>query len=304
MEEGILVGKGQLGEEREVRLSGGTVRYREIGEGEPVVFVHGLLVHGGLWGGVVPRLSGSFRCIVPDWPLGAHGVAMEAGADLSFGGMTRIVVEFLDALGLRGVTLVGNDTGGAICQSVVASYPERVHRLVLTNCDAFENFLPPVLRYVQWGAHVPGFVSLMSAVLRVRALRRLPITFGWLTRRPIEDRVLDSYLAPLMQDARVRRDLGKFLRDVSPRRTLAVAEKLPGFGGPVLLAWAPEDKLFRFEHAERLAARFPNATIRRVPDSRAFVPEDAPDRLAQEIEAFLQAQGGGGVSARDVRGAS
>ena len=293
-----------LGDEREVRLRGGTVWYRETGEGEPVVFVHGLLVHGGLWRGVVPRLSEGFRCIVPDWPLGSHGVAMDAGADLSFGGMTRIVVEFIDALGLEGATLVGNDTGGAICQSVVASYPERVGRLVLTNCDAFENFLPPVLRYVQWGAHVPGFVSLMGTVLRVRALRRLPITLGWLTKRPVEDRVLDSYLAPVRKDAGVRRDLGKFLRDISPGHTLAAAEGLPGFEGPVLLAWAPEDRLFPFEHAGRMAALFPDATVREVPDSWAFVPEDAPERLAEEIEAFLSSKGGGGGSPRGVRGAS
>ena len=298
-----MLGNGLLGEEREVRLGGGTVRYREVGEGEPVVFVHGLLVHGGLWRGVVPRLSGNFRCIVPDWPLGSHGVAMDAGADLSFGGVTRLVVDFLGALGLEGVTLVGNDTGGAICQSVVASYPERVKRLVLTNCDAFENFLPPVLRYAQWGAHVPGFVSLMAAVLRVRALRRLPVRFGWLTKRPVDDRVLDSYLAPLMEDAGARRDLGKFLRSISPRHTLAVAERLEGFEGPVLLAWAPEDGLFPFEHAERLAARFPDATLKEVPDSWAFIPEDRPEKLAEEIEAFLFSRTGGGAL-RDEGGAS
>ncbi len=291
-----------LGEEREVRLDGGTVRYRETGEGEPVVFVHGLLVHGGLWRGVVPRLSGGFRCIVPDWPLGSHGEAMDVGADLSFGGMTRIVVEFLDALGLEGVTLVGHDTGGAICQSVVASYPGRVDRLVLTNCDAFENFLPPLLRYVQWGAHIPGFVTLMSVVLRVRALRRLPIAFGWLTKRPIDDAVLDSYLAPFTGDAGVRRDLRRFLRSVSPRHTLAAARRLPDFQGPVLLAWAPEDRFFPFAHAERLAALFPDATLRKVPDSWAFVPEDRPEGLAEEIEAFLLARSGG--APRDARDAS
>ncbi len=214
-----------------------------------------------------------------------------------------MVVDFLDALGLEEVTLVGNDTGGAICQFVVASYPERVERLVLTNCDAFDNFLPPVLRYVQWGAHVPGFVSVMGAVLRVRALRRLPITFGWLTKRPIEEQVLDSYLAPVTGDAGVRRDLGKFLRDISPRHTLAVAEKLPGFEGPVLLAWAPEDKLFPFEHAEGLAARFPDATLRNIPDSWAFVPEDGPERLAEEIEAFLLSRTREGAP-RDARDAS
>lgn len=277
-----------LGPYREMQLRQGTVRYREAGSGPPIVFVHGLLTHGDLWRAVAPPLVGEYRCIVPDWPLGGHSTPMRPDADLTFAGLARLVAEFLAALGLEGVTLVGNDTGGALCQFVVTAHPERIARLVLTDCDAFGNFLPPPVRYLQWGAHLPGFLWLVSKALRVRALHRLPVTFGWLTKRPIARGVLDSYLRPVMTDPAIRRDLGKTLRDISPRLTRDVATRLPGFTGPVLLAWAPEDRLFPRRHAEWLAALFPDARLREVPDSYALIPEDQPGRLAELIAAFLR----------------
>jgi pimeloyl-ACP methyl ester carboxylesterase len=120
----------------------------------------------------------------------------------------------------------------------------------------------------------------------------------------VDDEVLESYLAPLTNDAGVRRDLRRFLRSISPRHTLAVAQRHSGFEGPVLLAWAPEDKLFPFAHAERLATLFPDATLREVPDSWVFVPEDRPEGLAEEIEAFLLSRLGTGGAPRDARGTS
>src|SRR5919106_3974755 len=127
----------------EARLSQGTIHYSESGEGPPIVFVHGLLVDGRLWRKVTPLLEDRFRCIVPDLPLGSHQQAMNPDADLSPPGLARIVDGFLAALDLDRVTLVANDTGGAIAQVTAANHADRIGRLVLTNCDAFENFLPP-----------------------------------------------------------------------------------------------------------------------------------------------------------------
>ena len=275
-----------LGEAREVRLSQGTVRYREVGSGEPVVFLHGIMVNGNLWREIIPVLSEGYRCIVPDLPLGGHEAPMEPGADLSPTGLARLVAEFLDALGLREATLAANDTGGAIAQIFVARYPERVSRLVLTNCDAFENFLPPVLRPLQWGArYVPGFVTLLSLAARAYAVR-------WglakmVTKHGIERRMMDSYIKPLLYDARVRHDFRKVLAGVSNGYTLEAAEVFPAFEKPVLVAWGHEDWLFRYRYAERLAESFPNARLERVPDAHAFVPEDNPERLVELVRNFL-----------------
>ena len=148
---------------QEVRVEGASVRYRELGSGEPIVLVHGLLNNGLLWRHVAPALAGEFRVIVPDWPLGSHEVPLGPGADLSPPGLARVIAGFLAARELEQVTLVGNDTGGALCQLVVTSQPERVGRLVLTPCDAYENFLPPMFRPLQVASRVPGATWLIGA---------------------------------------------------------------------------------------------------------------------------------------------
>src|SRR6187431_3451552 len=103
-----------LGQEKEVQLPQGTIRYRERGTGEPIVFVHGALVNADLWRKVVPELAKDFRCITPDWPLGSHEVPMNADADLTTAGVAQLINDFLVALDLENVTLVGNDSGGAL----------------------------------------------------------------------------------------------------------------------------------------------------------------------------------------------
>ena len=272
----------------EVHLSQGTIRYQEDGNGEPLLFVHGVVVNGDLWRKVVPRLSKDFRCIVPDWPLGSHEIPMSADADLTPPGLARLVVDFMDALGLETVTLVGNDTGGAICQLVATEYPDRVSRLVLTSCDLYDRFPPPAFKPLANLVKVPGATWLVVQSLRPRFTHRLPIAFGWVTKRQPEREVVDAWLRPGRSSGGVRRDLGKVFGSVDARYTIEAAEKLKSFDKPVLLAWASEDKLFPIEYARRLASELPNATIEEIPDSYTFIPEDQPELLAEVIGAFVR----------------
>jgi pimeloyl-ACP methyl ester carboxylesterase len=274
---------------RELSVSQGTLRYRDAGSGEPIVFVHGLLVDGALWRQVTPTLEREFRCLVPDLPLGSHAVPMHADADLSPPGVARLVSEFLAELNLDGVTLVGNDTGGAICQLVAAHHPERLARLVLTPCDAYENFLPPAFRPLQYAARVPGLLTAFVQGARIGAIRRGPLGFGLLIkRRPLDDEVLRSYLAPFLANGAIRRDALKVLRGISSRQTIEAAERLRSFEAPTLIAWAPEDRFFKLRYAERLAAEIPNARLVTIEDSLTFMPEDQPQRLAEAIAGFIR----------------
>jgi pimeloyl-ACP methyl ester carboxylesterase len=273
---------------REAHLPQGTVRYRDVGDGPTLVFVHGLLVSGSLWRKVVPRLSGRYRCIIPDWPLGSHPVAMNPDADLSPPGIAAIVASFLEALALRNVTLVGNDSGGAICQLVAAARPSRLARLVLTTCDAFEVFPPPAFNYLKWLAHVPGAFFLLSKTMSLfPRLARLPIAFGKVAKHRLPDDVLAAWIAPGAADAGVRRDVTKFMRSLSSRFTIEAAEKLRRFDRPVLLAWTPEDTFFPLSLAHRLCDVLPNVTLELIDDSYVFVAEDQPERLASLIERFV-----------------
>ena len=277
-----------LGEAREVGLSQGTIRVHETGSGEPIVFVHGLLVNANLWRKVVPELSRDFRCFSLDMPLGSHLKPMPKDADLSPYALADLIADAIEALGLDKVTLVGNDTGGALSQLVATRRPERIGRLVLTPCDAFDNFPPSIFKWALAPAQVPALVPLVFGPLRLRAPRRLPFAFGWLTKRPIDRDAEDSYVLPPLSDSGIRRDVAKILRGVDTKYTLEAAEKLRDFRSPALLAWASEDRFFPPEHAERLAKIIPDARVELIDDSYSFVPEDQPGRLAELIAGFVR----------------
>jgi pimeloyl-ACP methyl ester carboxylesterase len=277
-----------LGDVREVKLPQGTIRYRERGSGDPVVFLHGLLVNGDLWRKVVPALAASHRCITPDLPLGSHNVPCAPDADLSVPGLARLIADFLAALDLQNVSLVANDTAGALTQVVIAEHPERVGRVVLTSCDAYDNFPPALFRPLVWLAHTPALLYAVVLPLRLRALQRLPLAFGWLAKRPIDAAIQDGYLGPFFSNPGVRRDCVKVLRGISPRYTQEAARKLGAFRGPVLIAWAAEDRLFSPDYGRRLASAFPNARLELISDSYTFVAEDQPDALVGLISGFLQ----------------
>jgi len=273
----------------EVKLSQGTIRYRESGEGPPIVFLHGLLVDGRLWRKVTPLLQDGYRCIVPDLPLGSHTVPMDPGADLSPPGVARIIAGFLEALELEDVTLVANDTGGAMAQITAASHPERIGRLVLTNCDAFENFLPPAFRPLQWSARVPGMLTGVMQGMRFAPMRRLPLAFGWLIKGDFADAPTREWVEPFLTDRAVRRDTVKLLKGIDPKYTFEAAKSLRDWDKPALLAWAVEDRFFKLSYAERLAEAIPGARLERIEDSYTFVSEDQPERLAELVDEFARA---------------
>jgi pimeloyl-ACP methyl ester carboxylesterase len=269
----------------EIALPQGTIRYRDEGAGPTVVFVHGVLVDGRLWEPVVDRLEG-FRRVVPDLPLGSHRLPMRPDADLSPTGLAELIADFLGALDLRDVTLVGNDTGGALCQLVVTRHPDRIGRLVLTNCDAFDNFPPKAFRGLILAARAHLLTAAMQP-MRLRAARRLPIAYGWLANR-IPDELLDAWVEPFLSDTGVRRDARRVFAGIDRGLLLDTAARLREFDRPVLLAWAPEDRFFPLEHARRLATIFPDARVVEVPGSRTFVSLDQPEQLAALIREHAE----------------
>ncbi len=270
---------------KEIDLPAGRIRYREAGEGKPVVFVHGYLVDGRLWDGVVDRLSASCRCLAPDWPIGAQQIAMKPDADLSPPGIAAIIASFLEALDLEDVTIVGNDSGGAMSQVLVTRHPERIGRLVLTNCDTHENFPPGIFKAMPPIATLPGGMALLAAPFRIPALARA--AFRPFSRTPIPPELVASWMQPGLHDSGVKRDAKKVTAGMNKRYTLEAAEKLRGSELPILLTWAPGDRYFPISYAQRLVGEAGNARIVEIPDAKTFVPLDQPQRLADEIAGFV-----------------
>lgn len=269
-----------------VDLRQGPVQYFDTGNGSPLLFLHGAMVNARIWRNVIPRLEKHYRCIAPHLPLGGHTLPMHEDADLSPQGQVQIIMDLMDRLKLQEVTLVANDTGGALSQMLMNRCPERLKKVVLTNCDAFEIFPPHRFQYLVTCMKWPPFVEMMAINLRIPFARNLPFTLGDMSVKRLE--LMDEYLQPLLNQKAIRRDLRKLFVNIHKRDTLKAAEGLPAFHKPVLLAWGKRDRMFLPELGSRLADALPLSQMVWLENSKTLVPEDQPEALADLVHLFMQ----------------
>jgi pimeloyl-ACP methyl ester carboxylesterase len=273
----------------EVELTAGTIDYQDTGGDGPVlVLLGGVSMDGSVWEPMVADLQRDHRCVVPTLPLGAHRRPMRPDADLSLLGLGRIVAELLERLDLRDVTLVQNDQAAALV--LAGEHPERVARLVISSCEAFENY-PPGLpgKNLRLTAMVPGGIFLAMQAMRFRPLRRLPISFGWMAKRPLPDELVEGWLRPLQTQRGVRRDLRKYAASARRRQMLEVCQRLRSFDRPTLVVWTPEDRVQRPEHGRRLADLLPDARLVEIPDSYTLIMRDQPQAFTRAVREFVRA---------------
>ncbi|MBX7449503.1 alpha/beta hydrolase [Mycolicibacterium sp. 3033] len=270
-----------------VQLPAATIEFRESGPADsnhpPVVFVHGALVDSRLWDTVASDLAArGFRCIQPDLPLGAHRIPVRDRAALTPEGVAELVHQFLVDLDLHDVTLVGNDTGGGICQFLIDAHPDRIGRLVLTNCDAFEAFPPFPFNAVFAAMRTRITTSALMAPMGITALRHSPLGFGLLAKK-LDSELTASWLTPARTDRRIAGDFAALARGIGRTDLTEVAPRLHRFTKPVTIVWGAEDRCFTPELGRRLAALFPNSTVIDVPDATTFLPLDAPEAVSTAI---------------------
>lgn len=263
----------------------GTIEYRDIGEGPVVVFLHLVLAEASHWDRMPPLLSDRFRCILPTLPMGAHRLPADDGADLSPDGLARAAAELLEQLDVKDVTLVGNDSGGAISQVVATNHPERLGRVVLTNCDMYDDFPPKIFGYFNLLPYLPGSMSILGRVLKIRALWGLPFVFGLLANE-IDGEKIDRWADALLANEKVRRDALEVLKGFGPDVTNRAAAALRSTKLPFLVAWGADDRAFKPSLAERFCAEVPTAELVMIEDCKTLVCWDQPERLAELIAAF------------------
>jgi pimeloyl-ACP methyl ester carboxylesterase len=274
-----------------VNLPQGKVNYRAAGPADstlpPVVFVHGILVDGEIWKGTADALAArGIRSFAPDLPLGAHQIAMNRDADLSPRGVARLLLSFLETLGLTDVTLVANDTGDALCQFLIDTDASRIGRLVLTNGDAFDKFPPPPLGLMVKLASSPARIRMIMPPMRWTAARHSVLGYGPFAKR-LDAEQTARWAAPLRTDAGVRRDTARFMGGIRKEDLVDVSGRMNAFTRPVLLVWGAGDRFFPLTFARKLAAAFPDARVVEVEDGHTFLPLDEPGRIASEISDFL-----------------
>lgn len=272
-----------------VTLNSGTIHYEKSGppDGHPLVFVHGYMMGASLWRPLCERLSKrGFLCFAPTWPLGAQTEPMRQDADLTMEGIAAIVGDFLDSFDLEDVVLVGNDTGGAVAQILATTADQRLAGLVLTSCDAFEHFPPPIITPLISAARArPSFLAALQP-LRTQFARRRAF---WALAHEDIDPLVREWLGPPLGNSRVRGDLRRFTSSLNRQSTVQAGGRLPHFTKPALIAWSADDEFFPLEDADRLADALPNSRVEVIPDAKTFSMIDQPDVLADLIAEFAAA---------------
>jgi pimeloyl-ACP methyl ester carboxylesterase len=272
-----------------IELPHGTVSFRVAGPADsaapPVLFVHPFLMDGSLWSGVADLLAArGIRSYAPDWPLGAHRTPVKPGTDQSPRGVARQILLFIEALDLRDVTLVGGDTGGALCQFLLDTDPSRIGRVVLTNCDAFDSFppFPFSVLFLLLKGEMRMKVNLQP--MRWRAFRHSPLGLGLLANKldPAQTR---SWVEPSLSNDAIRKDAVAFLKAAKPKDLLDVSTRLSRFAGPVTIVWGTADRAFKTALGRRLQRAFKDADFVEVPNAKTLVSLDAPGQLADAIAA-------------------
>ncbi|MFJ4323199.1 alpha/beta fold hydrolase [Streptomyces tricolor] len=271
----------------EIELSAGTIDYEDTGGDGPVlVLAHGLGFDESVWAGVVAGLRSGFRVLVPVLPIGSHRRPMRPDADLSAHGIARLLAEFMDRLDLRDVTLVQNDAGTA--QLLVGVRDERIARLVLTSCEALDNYPPGVQgRLLAVACKVPGGLFLLVQSFRFPFFARRQFALGGMAKRRLPKEMIARWYGPLLTNRHVRRDLAKFCRATRKECYREAARNLPSFTRPALVAWGAEDRMMPPAAGRRLAELLPNARYVEIPGARTLVQLDNPAALIKEIRDFV-----------------
>jgi len=277
--------------ERSVQTRSGRIAYREQGQGPVALFVHGVLLSSHLWRHQLQHLGDIRRCIAVD--LLAHGATeIAAGQDVSVTANARMLGEFLDAIGIERVDLVGNDSGGGIAQIFAATWPQRVRSLTLTNCDAHDNWPPQAFKPFLELAAAGGLPGVLNAMLADKNVYRSAEALGPAYENPqdVSEDTIDIYLKPHVKNEQRTRDLERFLAAFDPAHTTKIENGLRSLRAPTLIAWGTDDVYFDVRWSKWLAEAIPG-TRRRVEfdGGRIFFPEERWAQFNAELRAHLNA---------------
>jgi pimeloyl-ACP methyl ester carboxylesterase len=263
----------------------GEVSYLDLGTGPTALFVHGIATNAYLWRHVMDALSGQRRCIAIDLPL--HGQSpVTAEQDLSLAALAAGLDDFCEVLGLTGVDLVANDTGGAIAQIFAARHPQRLATLTLTNCDTIDNLPPeafkPMVDLAAAGNLAPSAVAMFA---NLEAAAQISFASGYEHLDQIDRDVIRSYLQPCFGTIERARQFERLLVSLDVGDLQAVMPQLRELTVPTLVVWGTGDAFFDVSWAYWLRDTIPGTTrVVTVDGARLFFPEERPMDLVPHLE--------------------
>jgi pimeloyl-ACP methyl ester carboxylesterase len=274
-----------------IETPSGRIGYVEAGSGPVALFVHGVVLNKHLWRHQLAGLSDIRRCIALD--LLAHGdTEIAPDQDVSVTANAAMLRDFLDAMKIDQVDLVGNDSGGGIAQIFAARHHERVRTLTLTNCDTHDNWPPETFKPFVEMVAAGGLRDTLNTMLADKAVYRSPAALGPAYERAekVSDNDIEIYLRPLVRSEQRMRDLERFVRAFDNKHTVTIEPQLRQLKAPTLIVWGTDDVYFPVKWAHWLAETIPGAKPPvELAGARIFFPEERAETFNQLLRDHLTA---------------
>lgn len=265
----------------------GRIAYVEQGSGPVLLFIHGVPLNGLHWRFVMAQMQDRRRCIALDL-MGLGYSRIAPTQDVSFAAQARMVREFLDALGIDRVDLVGNDSGGAISQIFAANNPQRLRTLTLTNCDVHDNWPPQLILPSVEAARQGTLLDRYGAMIDNAEVRYARWKSAYSDTSVLTDAVYRAYIEPLMASPETRANFHRYWTSFDNMQTVTIEPQLRQLKVPTLLVWATQDIFFDLKWALWLRDTIPGAVrVVEVPGAKLFFPEDRPQALVAPLREFL-----------------
>jgi pimeloyl-ACP methyl ester carboxylesterase len=263
-------------------FEGQLVRYGVLGEGRPLVLVHGTPFSSVVWRKIAPHLARRRRVFYFDL-LGYGRSEMRDGQDISLGVQNRLFAALLDHWGVKRPDVVAHDFGGATVLRAWLLNDCRYRTLSLIDPVALAPWGSPFVHHVR--RHEAAFAGLPAYIHAAV----LPAYLSGAVHRPLSDEALELYAAPWLSAA----GQAAFYRQIAQmeqRHTDEVEGRYGEIDCPTLILWGEQDAWIPIERGRALASRMPNAVFRAVPDAGHLVQEDAPEAIVAALLDFLPAE--------------
>ena len=253
--------------------------WTDLGEGEPVILLHGIPTWSYLYNDVIPLLAPHLRVIVPDF-LG-HGYSDRRDFfDRSLLAQTAMILRFMDHLGLERAHFVGHDTGGGVSLIMAIHHPDRVSRLVLANVVAYDSW--PIDDMIALGN--PNWRS--KTPQEVAGFLASGLPDGIHNKHRLTPEFTQGIVAPY-SDEEGKISMIRNASALNTNHTTMLAERHAQIKAPTLCLWGVHDPWQTIRDGERLAAEIPNARLVRVENASHWIPHDTPEIFAREVGRFL-----------------
>ena len=275
---------------KSIKVNDVSFGYRQIGEGEDLVFIHGFPTHGYTWRKILPKLSKYFKCHILDMP-GLGDSDWSKNTNLNIDIQAKNAYQLLSGMGIKQFSLLAHDSGGTIARILAIKHQHEIKNLILINTE-IPAHRPPFIKLYQRVSRLPFssyyFRNKLSQIRFVKSSMGFRQAYTDRTMLDKEEN-LGPYLNPLIKSNKKIKGAFKFLRGIDWKLIDEFSHTHAKIKAKVLFIWGKNDKTFPIELGIEMAKQIKSEMEFKTIDNASLLPhEEKPEMVSDEIIKFMK----------------